>query len=134
MNRFREKMQRFMIGRYGMDSFGRFLLKLVMAVIIINIFIRSDILWLLELAGLFYCYARMLSRDFDKRQKENNAYLRMQFHLSERWKRWKYKGGQVVHYHIYKCPSCGQKIRIPRGKGRISIHCPKCNTDFIKKS
>ena len=134
MNSFRSRLQRFMAGRYGMDNLGRFLLWAVIGIIALNIFIRSDILWFAEIALLAYCYARMLSKDYVKRQKENDMYLRWSFHMREAWSRWRYKGDQALHYHIYKCPSCGQKIRIPRGKGRISIHCPKCHTDFIKRS
>ena len=44
-------------------------------------------------------------------------------------------GTEPVSYtHLYRCPSCGQKVRVPRGKGRISIHCPKCQRDFIKRT
>ena len=37
-------------------------------------------------------------------------------------------------YHYYRCPQCRQKLRVPRGRGRIQISCPRCGTQFIKKS
>ena len=118
LNRLRQQFQRFMIGRYGMDQFGRFLSGVLLALIIFNLLIPaalpSRILWALEWIVLIILYARMFSKNINKRYQENEAFLRRQFYVSEWWKKW--------------------KVRVPRGRGRISIHCPKCGTDFIKKS
>ena len=35
---------------------------------------------------------------------------------------------------VFKCPNCGQKIRIPRGHGKVSVHCRKCGHDFIGRT
>ncbi|MEY8338619.1 hypothetical protein AALB16_11455 [Lachnospiraceae bacterium 62-35] len=134
MDSFQEKVQRLMAGRYGMDAFGRFLHGMIMVLILVNLFVKSDIVWFLEIVLLIYSVNRMFSKNFTRRQKENNLFQRYGFYVSEQWKRWKYKGEQALHYRIFKCPGCSQKIRIPRGKGRISIHCPKCHTDFIRRS
>ena len=34
----------------------------------------------------------------------------------------------------FNCPKCRQTVRVPRGKGKISITCPKCREKFIKKT
>ena len=40
----------------------------------------------------------------------------------------------IVWWRFYRCPKCGQQLRVPRGRGKISITCPKCGNQFIKKS
>ena len=138
MNRFREKLQRFMIGRYGMDQLGRFLFGVLCVLVVLNLFIRFGPLGLLvnalELAVIILLYFRMFSRNVNRRWQENQAYLRMQFYVSEYFKKLRFRFSEGRKYRIFKCPSCGQKVRIPRGHGKVSIHCPKCGTDFIKRS
>lgn len=134
MGKFREKLRQFMIGRYGMDQMNQFLMYAVLILILINIFARSRILELLEAAGLVYMYFRLLSRNVGRRSRENQAFVRRTFKVTERINRWKLRLREGRKFHVYKCPSCGQKVRVPRGRGKISIHCPKCGTDFIKKS
>lgn len=130
----REKFARFMTGRYGLDSLGRFTMALTLIFIVMNYFTRNRLIPLLAWAGLILTYYRMFSRNIYKRSAENQQYL----NRTAKLRRWFYTQKNVFiqrkTHHIYKCPSCKQKIRIPRGKGRIEIRCPKCNATFIKKS
>lgn len=134
MNKLRDKMQRFMIGRYGADQLGRFLIGVIFVLIICNLFVRSNILYVISLILLILCYWRMFSKNISRRYGENQKFSGYFWRVMEVWRKFLYRIKQAREYHIYHCPNCKQKIRVPRGKGRISIHCPKCNTDFIKKS
>ena len=121
-----------------MDQLGQFMVWTVLALIIINLLVRpplpSRIIDTLEMAGLVVMYFRMFSRNIGKRYQENQAFLRLRFYVTEYWNKVKFGFAEGRRYRIFKCPGCSQKIRIPRGHGKVSIHCPKCGMDFIKKS
>lgn len=130
----KEKFQRFMMGRYGADEFSRFLLVLMCVAVVLSFFIRGPIINILLLALIFYCYFRMFSRNHPKRYAENQKYLGVKNKIFHIFNREKDIAKQRKDYHFYTCPNCKQKIRIPKGKGKIEITCPKCRTQFIKKS
>ena len=65
---------------------------------------------------------------------ENQWYLKREMKVRSLFLKKKKELGQRKEYHIYKCPKCKQKIRVPRGKGRIAISCRKCGNEFIRKS
>lgn len=134
MNRFREYFVRLMMGRYGVDKLGRFLMGAALICIIAGIFIRNPLVDIIALILMGVSYFRMFSRNMGRRFQENQRFERFWFQILEMFRKWRFKIQRIRQYHIYKCPSCGQKIRIPRGKGKINIHCPKCNTEFIKRS
>ena len=72
--------------------------------------------------------------DSQRRYKENYIYLQYKNKIFTSFDKVKNDVGQRKIYHIYKCPSCKQKVRVPKGKGNITITCPKCKTEFKKKS
>lgn len=130
----KEKLQRFMMGRYGVDQFSKFLNIASIVLLILSMFSRFTLIYLLAIILIIYSYVRMFSKNHAKRYAENNKYLRMTAKFRGFFSRQKqYRNIQRTH-HIYSCPSCHQKIKVPRGKGRIAIRCPKCSTEFIKKS
>ena len=123
-----------MRGRYGADELSRFMLGVCLLLMLVTMIIRFPLLYLVALALLGVCYFRMFSRDFAKRSAENQKYRNIVAKVETFVSRKKRRAAQSKEYHIYKCPSCGQKIRIPRGKGKICITCPKCKHQFNKKS
>lgn len=129
----RERFYRFMQGRYGNDQFNRFLMILALAAMVLSILWKPQ-LYLAALGFLGWGYYRMFSRRVYRRAMENQRYLEIREKALCRLRRERKRLEQRKTYHIYKCPDCSQKVRIPRGKGKVEIHCPKCGKDFIKRS
>lgn len=130
----KEKLQRFMVGRYGVDDFSKFLLGTALALCILDIFIDNVILNSWFFVIIIYAYFRIFSKNTMKRYQENLKFLQIKNKVLSRWNSEKSIMKQRKTHHIYKCPTCQQKIRIPKGKGRICITCPKCKTEFTKIS
>ena len=130
----KEKFYRFMQGRYGADELSKFLTGVGMALIILNILTRISIFNLLFWVCLIYSYFRMFSKNYSARYAENQKFLGLKNQFKYKIENHKRMREQKKIYHIYSCPYCKQKIRIPKGKGTIIITCPKCKEEFGKRS
>ncbi len=130
----REKLARFMYGRYGNDQLNRFLLIVSMVLVVITLFTGIDTFWYIGVVLITLTYLRMFSRKIQKRYAENQKYLKLMNPISGWFKlRIKHFKERKTH-RFFKCPSCKQKVRVPKGKGNICITCPKCRTQFQKRS
>lgn len=132
--KFKERLQRFMYGRYGMDGLGKFMSWTSIILLLCSILFGIDVLYFVSVALLVWCYFRMFSRNVQKRYQENCVYYRYVNIGKDFFKRQKSYIKQSKTHHIYKCPQCKQKIRIPRGKGKVAIRCQRCGTEFVKNS
>lgn len=130
----KEKFMRFMYGRYGVDTLGKYSLGAGLATMVLSIVFDSYTLSLLSWFFIILTYFRMFSRNLYKRSSENQTFLNKTYKLRTWFGEQKNMMAQRKTHHIYRCPGCKQKIRVPRGKGRIEIRCPKCHTTFIKNS
>ncbi len=130
----KEKFNQFMAGRYGVDDFSRFMLGAAVVIMLLNLILRIPFLNTLVLVIFILIYVRMFSKNIQKRYDENMKFLQQKNKVLGIFNKNKRTVEQMKTYHIYKCPNCSQKIRIPRGKGKIMITCPKCGHEFQKKS
>lgn len=129
--------QRFMSGRYGGDAFSIFLSLAALVVVVLGLFVPGlfgMLLGWLGWAALIYSYYRIFSRNIPKRAAENRWFLAQRYAVQQRFASARTRFAQRKVYRYFRCPRCRQQLRVPRGRGRISITCPKCGTSFIKKS
>lgn len=136
MNRIREWLMRFMAGRYGVDQMGKTMNWAILIFLVLAMFTGNMLFELIGVGLLIYTYFRIFSRNHSARYQENQRYLLATADIRRRWNSFVNVNRQRKDFHIYTCPnkSCKQKIRVPKGKGRIQVTCPKCRTQFIKNS
>ncbi|MCR4616961.1 MAG: zf-TFIIB domain-containing protein [Lachnospiraceae bacterium] len=133
MNKFRNWLQRVMYGRYGQDSFGMFLMVLALILFTVSLF-TIPYVYIAAFAIIGYEYFRMFSKNRAARYKENMWFIRNTAWARNLGAKIKYTFTEGRKYKVFKCPKCGQKLRVPRGRGKIEIRCRKCGEQFIRKS
>ena len=119
-------LRRFMEGRYGNDKLNNAILGAAMILVILALFIRNPLLNLIahgiSYVLVFWSLFRTFSRNTYKRYQENRKFLQFFDRLKDR------------DHRYFDCPKCRQMVRVPRGKGRIAITCPRCREKFVRKS
>lgn len=124
--RIAQAVRRFMQGRYGSDKLNTVILMSGLIISLLQLPFREPVVRLILMAisyGLMlWAVFRMLSRNTYKRYRENRKFLQLLEWVKDR------------EHKYYECPRCHQTVRVPKGKGKISITCPKCKEKFIRKS
>lgn len=129
----RRWLTRFMTGRYGMDQLNTAMMVLYIILYVIYLFTRWVILDFIVLVLLFVTIFRMLSRNLERRRAENTRFLQLVRPVLRKFKSCRSRMQDKEHRY-FKCPNCGQQMRVPRGKGRITVHCRSCGATFEEKS
>ncbi len=123
-----------MYGRYGTDQLCFAMLILVFIMQLVYAFTHWNVLYLLAAALSIWCIWRIFSKNISRRYAENQKFM----HLTAPMRRWcssKISGMRDLKTHRhFRCPSCKQKIRVPKGRGKVQITCPKCRHEFVKKT
>ena len=128
------KLQQFMIGRYGSDSFTLFLTISGLVCSILSNFRHLRFLYLISLILIFYGVFRTFSRNYEARRKELNWYLRVSQKPKAEIKILMSQIRDRKTHRYYKCKSCKTVLRVPKGRGKIEVTCPKCRMKAITKS
>ena len=126
-------LRRMMAGRYGSDQLGIALIVLYGILYLLSHLFRSRLLSFLALAVVLWAFYRMFSRQLDRRRAENTRFLEAVGPLVRKYNVNKCRRRDKDHCY-FKCPNCGQQLRVPKGKGKISIICRNCGVSFEEKT
>lgn len=131
-------LAKIMVGRYGVDQLTNFLLIVSMVLLVISLFFGSSIvgtiLWILAIVLLVVGYFRIFSKKTSQRYQQNQKFLRLRNRFTGKFRSGKERLKQQKTHRFFKCPECGQTVRVPKGKGKIKITCPKCKTGFVRNT
>lgn len=138
----KERIRRFMMGRYGVDAFGRFLngagMVLILLSLILSMFKATYLVGTILMFGAWFCMiwtlVRAFSKNHSRRYAENNWYLRKKARVSNWWNARKNRFAQRKTHRFFRCPQCSVTTRVPKGKGKVRITCPRCGNVFVRKS
>lgn len=131
---------RFMYGRNGMDQLNRALLWGYLGVFLAQMVFGLFKLWMpakvcqmvmwIFLVGILF---RMLSKNLPRRREENQKFLNWCWNAKSRSAGAKARHADKAHKY-FTCKTCGTICRVPVGKGKIIITCPKCGGQIRAKT
>ncbi len=130
----RNRFAQFMYGRYGTDKLSQHISLLALILCIGDIFLKTGVMWGIALALIIYVYFRSFSKNIQKRYKEMCWYQARIDWFRNIPVRIKKRNALRKTHRVFRCSSCKQKVKVPRGKGKIEIRCPKCRNTFIKRT
>ena len=133
-DKFRIWLQKFMTGRAGIDQLG---IALIYAVIVLNILSLLPFLRLLHfvaLALMIFALYRILSKNRERRWKENQWWMDKSAPYMTKLKQALVRFGNRKKYVYFSCPECHAKLRLPRGVGEVTVTCGSCKHSFKKKA
>ena len=128
--RLKERLARFMSGRYGGDLLNSFILIVVAVLMVVNIFVNSIIMYACYMALWIWSLFRMMSRNIYKRRTENEKFLKLFNPIKNKCRLMKNKRRDRKTHVYKKCPKCRSVLRLPKQKGKHTVRCPKCSERF----
>lgn len=137
---FRQDMKEAMKRRCGLDELNNFIMLIAFIYVVAALFTNS---WQFILVGailVVICYLRVFSKNLEKRKKENAIYMRYMGGVVEYVNyiklclKMRFKTMKDSEYYYFVCSSCRQIVRLPKGKNKISVRCPKCSKTFVKRT
>ena len=137
LQKLRDGIVRFMYGRNGMDQLNQFLFRGALVVYILYIFMRDNLVgailsWVVTL-GWLYLLFRTFSRNLAKRREENQKFVNWWWGMKNKSAGAKQRHADKDHKY-FTCKTCGAICRVPVGKGKIVITCPKCGGEIRAKT
>lgn len=126
------RFQHFMLGRRGIDSLGIALLVSYLILSLLLNFMRFHlapylVVWALMVAALVCFFLRFFSRDLQKREAENRKFSKFWSQLRSRFR------DRKTHV-FFKCPACKNTLRVPKGRGNITVTCPVCREQIKRRT
>ncbi len=131
--RLMDRLRQMMIGRYGNDQLNITLIVIYFITFFLTTLTGWVIFVLIGEVGFILYVFRSFSRNIPKRYAENQKFLSITLPIRRLFNR-SLQQTQDKNHKYYTCKQCGQRIRVPKGKGKIAITCPKCKVEFIKKT
>ena len=134
MDGVQRKMVEWSRGRHGADELSGAATNLAILLVIVDLFARTSWLSVLALVLLGYSWFRITSKNVPARISENARAIKVAGPALAWLSNPIAAFQENKAYKHLACPSCGQRVRIPRGKGKVRITCPKCKTRFDGKA
>lgn len=120
--------------RNGLDHLSQFIFGVFSPLLILGICMKNPVAIFAGLTGIGYGFYRILSSNIYLRKKENRNFLSWIAYVDFRIRLSKFNKEMKKDYKFYRCRKCKNRLRVPRGKGKIEITCPICGNKFIKRT